>query len=733
MPRRDEDKYTCVLIANSNEPDLFNADNRSKFSTLDSLRTFELTTHNHEHVFDPSNDKFILMSGWTTITTDPETHHLSFELIRNVCKVNIKLAAFPEDALVYKYFQWRDVPLGKAFPHGHIKYTQSVSRDWKQHLDDDPNNDLKYDDLREGIDFYIPCNVWLPDGPKMPGNNLTKDERYEDPTHFVVVARELLGIDEEDNLIESGEQYEFCLYPSMKKDEQFDFQPNHYYKMEMSINGLPDYETNEFVNLIEYTYLQESNSYMMKRDSKEFFAVPITRVNRYWETFSEDGSELIKDDTEWVAEIIWQDSPVPILEFTSFRRYQAAKDKSRMEGKGEIYTTRTGETVENTVPLGDGEELPMCFAFRTTGSGEGNVVVGLRKKVPGWKDIPLEEREYLWSWHFWITDYDPSWIIPPNPDAGEVDYGGGNGDVNYQWQYHDVPGGQVQKYPTSGEMAGSSIYMMDRNLGATRTFTNRLELDGIFSNILNGDWQYRIQDVIQTFGVYYQYGRKEPFPHYDSELQPVYNYFGELIPALNKFPNMIISEQNEACRSNYPSNVAIKYPYKFYTVDKEHPFWYDMDLTSDETDNHEWNDPGIGTFSGKKFFDPCPPGWKMPEDMYDTFTSIGQSDDTNWFDYLYDAKNSAESRAVNFFAALMRYTEDGDFYNDHFIYFPSTGKRDHLTGGGPKGNPWALNAFNGTWTETKVMLVHNAPQPNFESSLPAASGVPIRCMREYPN
>lgn len=69
----------------------------------------------------------------------------------------------------------------------------------------------------------------------------------------------------------------------------------------------------------------------------------------------------------------------------------------------------------------------------------------------------------------------------------------------------------------------------------------------------------------------------------------------------------------------------------------------------------------------------------------------------------------------------------------HFIYFPSTGLRDSENGGGNRGNIWTLNTFNGNWTETKVMLVHNVPQANFESSLPACSGVPIRCMREYPN
>lgn len=183
----------------------------------------------------------------------------------------------------------------------------------------------------------------------------------------------------------------------------------------------------------------------------------------------------------------------------------------------------------------------------------------------------------------------------------------------------------------------------------------------------------------------------------------------------------------------YPSNVSIKYPYKFYVTDEAHPFWYDYWLASDEVDNHEWNDPGIGTFSGKKFFDPCPPGWKLPEDMFDTFTSIGQEDDIQWFDYDYDVEKSSEDHAVHFFAAFMRYHEDDDFYNTPFIYFPSTGKRDPITGGGPAGDIWLSNPMNVKWTETKIMLIHNVPHANFESSVPSSTGVTVRCMREYPN
>ncbi|MDE7408399.1 MAG: hypothetical protein K2N09_00080, partial [Muribaculaceae bacterium] len=137
VPRKDQEDFTCVVIANTHDKNLFNAKNRSKFSTLDSLRIFDFDLHNQQDFFYPVKDddqqpeKYLLMSGWTKISKDPTTWNPSVDLIRNACKVNVKLENFTED-LIFKYWQWRNVPWGKLFPHGKPKdnYIQKVSRDW---------------------------------------------------------------------------------------------------------------------------------------------------------------------------------------------------------------------------------------------------------------------------------------------------------------------------------------------------------------------------------------------------------------------------------------------------------------------------------------------------------------------------------------------------------------------------------------------------------------------------
>lgn len=131
--------------------------------------------------------------------------------------------------------------------------------------------------------------------------------------------------------------------------------------------------------------LAESNSYLinpLKGDVQTLYSVPITRINKFWG--SSDGLLDLTDDntlsasTEWVAEVIWQDQPMRLINFCS-------KDGSVVDG--------------NTDYSGTGESF---FYFKPIDGAFGNVVIGVRKKTGG-KD------EYLWSWHLWITDYKPEY------------------------------------------------------------------------------------------------------------------------------------------------------------------------------------------------------------------------------------------------------------------------------------------------------------------------------------
>ena len=115
------------------------------------------------------------------------------------------------------------------------------------------------------------------------------------------------------------------------------------------------------------------------------------------------------------------------------------------------------------------------------------MVIGVRKKA-------ASKREYLWSWHLWITDYAPEYTTAWKEGV----------------YAYPVEGGSVHRYP--GNSSGTHIwdtkyrnkYIMDRNLGA------------FAANSSGGR---------NAYGFYYQFGRKDPFPHsgtalYDIEGNP---------------------------------------------------------------------------------------------------------------------------------------------------------------------------------------------------------------------
>ena len=128
----------------------------------------------------------------------------------------------------------------------------------------------------------------------------------------------------------------------------------------------------------------------------------------------------------------------------------------------------------------------------------------------------------LWSWHIWVADFDPETT--------------------------------QQKYI-------SGAIMMDRNLGA------------ISANPVN-DW--RSIENYEMFGLYYQWGRKDPFP-----------YLG--------YAN--------------PTNIIQIYEYGSQTVPIE-------DATHRPTDvfnGVNWSEGQELWRSSKTIYDPCPSGWRVPD------------------------------------------------------------------------------------------------------------------------
>ena len=175
----------------------------------------------------------------------------------------------------------------------------------------------------------------------------------------------------------------------------------------------------------------------------------------------------------------------------------------------------------------------------------------------------------LWSWHIWVTDADLE--------------------------------GKAVKYTIHENYAQYSEYadpvMMDRNLGALTDLLTNMSGD-------NG-----------SYGLFYQWGRKDPFPGSDDSgytsttYRSTYNAEGNLLDPLPVTGGTSPSTANEwdAVTVGLSDADMNRYPMTFvYTA----PMW-----TAEVHDDY-WGNPYSAASSNesghKSIHDPCPPGWRVP-------------------------------------------------------------------------------------------------------------------------
>jgi len=155
----------------------------------------------------------------------------------------------------------------------------------------------------------------------------------------------------------------------------------------------------------------------------------------------------------------------------------------------------------------------------------------------------------LWSWHIWATTFDPA----ADPD---------------------VVGG---------------LKVMNRNLGAFAS-----------SGATAGD-------AVRSFGLYYQWGRKDPFvgPREWNSTTPVNIYYGSSVR-----PHAYAKSDKD----NGTIDFATANPNTF--------------IAGSESNNFDWlytgGEPQRWSASKKTVYDPCPKGWRVaPAAIWKGFTSTG--------------------------------------------------------------------------------------------------------------
>lgn len=389
--------------------------------------------------------------------------------------------------------------------------------------------------------------------------------------------------------------YTFYLGANMTND--FNIKVNNKYTYNININDQGDagYDFRiEDWGDVDITDI--ANCYVLNpvKDPYTFergYTVPISRINTYWQNYADQPDKALKVGDKWTAEILWTD-------------FDNSDDKVRL-------STSSGEVIDANV-VGR-------FGVKVKKGARGNVLVGVKKEG---------DSDYLWSWHLWVTDYQPDDALYKVAAADIYNY--------------PVDGGNVQRYADASTVRGNGFwkdgglyetkFIMDRNLGAW----NRGSSTG--------------------GALFYQYGRKDPFPgdgYYANGSATIIN-------------STYSAREASAATS---MSESVKHPTTYYYLDNG-SMW--LDDAGSINPNYLWGDSRATPDNHRKsIFDPCPPGYKIPErDMGDTGDSKNR---TIWSAFPRDA---AESGAVYYWPTSE--TPSNSLYQ---VVYPYVGR---LTSGGSR-------------------------------------------------
>ena len=300
-----------------------------------------------------------------------------------------------------------------------------------------------------------------------------------------------------------------------------------------------------------------ANSYILNPTAKggidTRFIIPIAdRINTYWSEYDILPENQIDTDTQGLrVEILWKDTK-----------------KSGVEIPDPLFITPPTNPSAKTMTKDD-----MAFYIDIPGGTEGNAAVAVKKA----------DGTILWSWHLWITDYDPDVIAEANKNkivAGKYIYTR-NGE-NAVHRYTDcspediyVGEGTINNFINGAEYPWditTGIYhdrfIMDRNLGALSKRYVHTENDNV---------------------LLYQYGRKDPF--------------------LVNSGYLFTLGTNEI-RTKQTLSYTVNNPHMFVAISSQDPWCGDATCA---TNSYPWHDKLLtDSFDKKSFFDPSPLGWKIP-------------------------------------------------------------------------------------------------------------------------
>lgn len=555
----DVENY-LLFVANTNNQSI----EFSKCQTLDDVKNLKFAVlHDTQAAGEYYGDCYnMLMNGHVQTVVSGASLSLDVPLKRNAVRMDVKISNTTGETenpitidsvglysgVIYMNY-YTDYTLPEIYPAVYAaKPLAYPATAWE---------DALADGTARRFTFYCPANK-----RGMAASDDPKHKLFFAPDGITYL--QIWGTDSQGNRV----TYKFALGADLTRD--CNLLPNTDYSYEFTISSAGDYATDsraENLAMQDFTQAPLANSYMIHPPSVKgvwkSVRIPVKRINDFWN--ATDGYEhvpanaLSEGSYGWKAEIVR--SSVELIEDVNFKW---------IKREGNDYTD--------------------YFEFAITEGVEGNIILGVHRYTDMART--LLDDVFLWSWHMWVTDYDPDIVLPlitPELDANGNDtrwvYGVLKGDVNRF-------SGNIWK--TGGALEGR--YMMDRNLGAL----SQTERHGPGT-------------------LYYQLGRKDPFMYASSmngaptKGVTVYNRYNDAL----EFPFKTKAQLESANSQNDLVRYSIYHPDTYLLVPGDWS-WGDVgDYSSLKYCNAaNWYDPKLTTgntpnLNAKSIFDPCPAGWRV--------------------------------------------------------------------------------------------------------------------------
>ena len=603
---------------------------------------------------DLDGNDYIRMSGATVIQSISTNTPVEITLKRNVSKITINVKnTMPENAdkVTLKKAQLRDINAKYYYLTNIDSFHDDYSGTDPYRIDKEPENLPEPNaDGSYTFTYYVPANLRGTTGSVAQYSKALGAP--EGATRFCLYGT--YG-----SSSNTAINYTYYLGENLVND--FNLKPNYHYTYNITLASKGDARYDYRIeDCKEVKFKVDANSYIVQpplgQGQSKIYAIPIRRTAVYWNPAGyNDGvygasqgnsSQYIHENEAWTAEVLWSDFD--------------------LGDPSDFLVTASGEGYR-----GD----KAYFRIKVKSGMKGNVIIAVRASG-----------NIVWSWHIWITDY--------NPDREALASASGT-------YIYGVEGGNVHRYNNASFSANDKMFVMDRNLGASSASYAGL----------NGT-------------MYYQFGRKDPFVGFNQngDLDTYYTYDGGDTQKVTG-TTVILRDQT----GQWPKNIlySIKNPMTII-------------LGKTPTTNSEWtlNDNMGGNSSiwmddkyaehignqqvlekNKSIYDPCPPGWKVPlETAFDNVKEKSNGTIASEGLYYHPANGVSIYFPSHSFRAADYEGDKGKLITENFNNY---------------GYLWtSVPQNNGTYEAAIALRFRNADQSVFITKYRQSCAFPVRCMRD---